>query len=362
MTSMETFYVTTMSSETPVLLWNGDSWDTAAKTLQLYRLKKGYVDAYSWETNIAAAIRELCYLGYTVDTSSSSDSTWVDALETQSGETMSLSTANTTCMNYTDINTQAVAAMETAPFMKYLGLLTDSVAIFGGGQTGKLQEEYMLEANVRVILNLQGAEKLPLLNKFIGNRSIIDDDRYVNWTSCSSGGVDDSCPDTDPTVNYETNNADKYGDGSGLFSITTMQSEKNESMNLYHYACCTDWDLAETQTTALAAFRKALELGSNLYSNCAVGYRGVSIPLAFWGLLTNQTEERMTILYNASGMHEMGTTHAHALFTEAECKSWCGSFETGDICSTDCSTTDAAVFVKLSLSLTLLVAFLTQAI
>lgn len=138
-----------------------------------------------------------------------------------------------------------------------------------------------------------------------------------------------------------------------------MQSEKNESMNVYHFACCTDWNLAETQTTALAAFRKALELGSHLYSNCAVGYRGVSIPLAFWGLLTNQTAERMTILYNASGMHEMGTTHANALFTEAESNSWCGSFETGDICSTD--STDAAVFAKLSLSLTLLMTFLTQA-
>merc|ERR550532_851199 len=46
--AMDTFYVTTMSSATPVLLWDSGSWDTAAKTLQLYRLSKGYVDKYSW--------------------------------------------------------------------------------------------------------------------------------------------------------------------------------------------------------------------------------------------------------------------------------------------------------------------------
>lgn len=360
MTNMEAFYTTTMNSSTPVLLWNSASWDTAAKTLQLYRLKKGSVEKYSWETYQHATIRELCYLGYVLDTSSTSDSYWVErvaSVASDSETNMGITAANTTCMNYTDINFGAVTAMYNAPFMKYIGLLNASTAIFGGGQTGKVQEEYLLAAGVRVILNIQGMEDIPLLNKAIGGtRAVIDTSRFVNWTSCASGGVSDSCPGTDPTVNYETNNADKYGD-NGQFNITKQTLEKNANMHLYAYACCTDWNLAETYTQAIAAFRKAKELGAHMYVNCAVGYRGVSVPLAFWGLFNDKTSEELMIRYEEAGYHQFsGASHASKLFSEAESESWCGSLETGEIC------TDAAVFAKLSISLTLLVTFLIQAI
>jgi len=349
-----------MDSQTPVLLWNSDSWDTAAKTLQLYRLTKGSVTTYSWETEQHATIRELCYLGYVLDTSSSSDIDWVARVAAEASDSdtnMGITAANTTCKNYTDINSGAVTAMYDAPFMKYLGLLNTSTAIFGGGQTGKVQEEYLLQAGVRVILNIQNMEDIPLLNKKDADpRDIIDSSRFVNWTSCSSGGVDDSCPDTDPTVNYETNNADKYGSG-GKFNITKQSLEKSSSMHLYAYGCCVDWDLAETYDTAIAAFRKANELGAHIYVNCAVGYRGVSVPLAFWGLLTDKTAEELMIRYESAGYHQFaGFSHASGLFSEAESESWCGSLETGDIC------TDAAVFAKLSISLTLLVTFLIRTI
>lgn len=361
MTNMDTFYSTTMASQTPVLLWNSESWDTAAKTLQLYRLMKGSVQAESGETEQHATIRELCYLGYVLDTSSSSDSYWVErvaSVASDSDTNMGITAANTTCKNYTDINTGAVTAMYNAPFMKYVGLLNTSTAIFAGGQTGKVQEEYLLKAGVRVILNIQGMEAIPLLNKLIGpdDRSIVDSSRFVNWTSCSSGGVSDSCPDTDPTVNYESNNADKYGD-DGLFNITKQMLEKDSNMHVYSDPCCSAWNLDETYSTALAAFRKANELGAHIYANCAVGYRGVAVPLAFWGLFNDKTAEELMIRYEEAGYHEFsGMSHSSSLFSEAETESWCGSLETGDIC------TDAAVFAKLSISLTLLVTFLIQAI
>lgn len=358
MTDMETFYSTTMASQTPVLLWNSDSWDTAAKTLQLYRLKKGSVVKYSWETEQHATIRELCSLGYVLDTSSTSDTYWVERVASEASDSdtdTSITAANTTCKNYTDINTGAVTAMYNAPFMKYIGLLNTSTAVFAGGQTGKVQEEYLLKAGVRVILNLQGAEPIPLLNKAIyAPRDIIDSSRFVNWTSCSSGGVDDSCPDLDPTTNYEGNNADKYGD-DGIFNITKQNLEKDANMHLYAYACCSDWNLDETYSTTIAAFRKANELGAHLYSNCAVGYRGVSVPLAFWGLVNDKTSDELMTKYEEAGYHEFPGT-VSKLLDEAESDSWCGSLETGDVC------TDAAIYAKLSISLTLLVTLFIQAI